>query len=149
MSAPAGWYPDPSGQRRRRYWDGVRWTDHLTDLEFVPPEPPRALITVLALFPLGLIAAALDPSRRGDDLVILLLFSALAILIVLAIWVSVRADKRRKWRQQMHDRSQGLAINADVEDAAYLQGDEHRGLHGQFPPRRVDPLTHPREGSEN
>lgn len=27
-SAPAGWYPDPSGQARTRWWDGSRWTDH-------------------------------------------------------------------------------------------------------------------------
>ncbi|HZQ57974.1 MAG TPA: DUF2510 domain-containing protein [Acidimicrobiales bacterium] len=25
---PAGWYPDPSGQARVRWWDGARWTEH-------------------------------------------------------------------------------------------------------------------------
>jgi hypothetical protein len=143
MSVPAGWYHDPSGERRRRYWDGVQWTEHLTEMEFKPPEAPRALIVVLALFPLGLIAMALDPSTKGDDLVTLLLLSALATLIIFGIWVSVRADRRRKWRQQLHDRSQALAINADVEDAAYLRGDEHRGLHGQFPPLHGDPPPRP------
>jgi hypothetical protein len=24
---PAGWYPDPQGQARLRYWDGIGWTD--------------------------------------------------------------------------------------------------------------------------
>jgi hypothetical protein len=24
---PAGWYPDPSGEPRHRYWDGQQWTD--------------------------------------------------------------------------------------------------------------------------
>jgi hypothetical protein len=28
-AAPAGWYPDPSGASGQRYWDGVRWTDHV------------------------------------------------------------------------------------------------------------------------
>lgn len=27
-SAPAGWLPDPQGQARLRYWDGIRWTEH-------------------------------------------------------------------------------------------------------------------------
>jgi hypothetical protein len=26
---PAGWYLDPSGSGRQRYWDGTRWTEHL------------------------------------------------------------------------------------------------------------------------
>jgi hypothetical protein len=26
---PPGWYDDPSGGPRRRYWDGERWTEHV------------------------------------------------------------------------------------------------------------------------
>jgi hypothetical protein len=27
-TTPPGWYPDPSGQARLRWWDGARWTEH-------------------------------------------------------------------------------------------------------------------------
>ena len=27
----AGWYPDPSGLPRQRWWDGTQWTEHLHD----------------------------------------------------------------------------------------------------------------------
>ncbi len=37
MSQPAGWFPDPDGEPRRRWWDGSAWTDHY--LEYDAPVP--------------------------------------------------------------------------------------------------------------
>lgn len=31
VPAPADWLPDPSGRHRLRYWDGERWTAHVSD----------------------------------------------------------------------------------------------------------------------
>ena len=28
---PAAWHPDPSGRHELRYWDGTRWTEHVSD----------------------------------------------------------------------------------------------------------------------
>jgi len=28
---PQGWYPDPYGRHELRYWDGVRWGEHVSD----------------------------------------------------------------------------------------------------------------------
>jgi hypothetical protein len=40
---PAGWYPDPSGQHRHRYWDGQRWTEHVDGAAApVPPTTPTS-----------------------------------------------------------------------------------------------------------
>ncbi len=30
-ATPAGWHPDPWGQKRLRYWDGAQWTGHTAD----------------------------------------------------------------------------------------------------------------------
>ena len=61
---PAGWYPDPAGLPRQRWWDGVRWTDHLHDpaLEtygvlaptVIGPETPvyNPLIWTIVLLPI-------------------------------------------------------------------------------------------------
>lgn len=33
---PPGWYPDPQG-RGQRYWDGNRWTEHVSGVDAPPP----------------------------------------------------------------------------------------------------------------
>ncbi len=30
-STPANWYPDPMGRHQLRYWDGVKWTEHVSN----------------------------------------------------------------------------------------------------------------------
>jgi hypothetical protein len=36
----AGWMKDPSGRHFGRYWDGVRWTEHVISAETVPSIDP-------------------------------------------------------------------------------------------------------------
>jgi len=31
LDVPSGWYPDPSGRHRWRFWDGRQWTEHVGD----------------------------------------------------------------------------------------------------------------------
>jgi hypothetical protein len=37
--AVLGWYPDPSGRHEQRFFDGVRWTDHVSDGDTVGVDP--------------------------------------------------------------------------------------------------------------
>ncbi len=30
-TTPANWHPDPMGRHQLRYWDGVKWTEHVSD----------------------------------------------------------------------------------------------------------------------
>ena len=34
---PAGWYADPETPNQHRYWDGMRWTEHVQPLADAPP----------------------------------------------------------------------------------------------------------------
>lgn len=43
---PPGWHPDPHGQAALRWWDGLRWTEHVSP---AAPEPDRPVLTEPAL----------------------------------------------------------------------------------------------------
>ena len=53
MAPPPGWHPDPFGRAALRYWDGGRWTEHVSTggaTAVDPPlEPDRAVFTEPAL----------------------------------------------------------------------------------------------------
>jgi uncharacterized protein YxjI len=38
-TAPAGWHPDPQGRHELRYWDGSKWTDHVSDAGVAATDP--------------------------------------------------------------------------------------------------------------
>ena len=38
-SAPAGWYPDPNAPAQLRFWDGGAWTTHTSPSAMPPPRP--------------------------------------------------------------------------------------------------------------
>ncbi len=37
----AGWYPDPNARHELRYFDGTRWSDHVSDAGVPASDPPR------------------------------------------------------------------------------------------------------------
>ena len=48
MSAPAGWYPDPSDPTRQRWWDGAQWAAPAAAAPPVPSTPAYAPAPPLA-----------------------------------------------------------------------------------------------------
>lgn len=45
LLTPPGWYPDPSGARWLRFWNGCGWTGHLSP---APPHPPAVFVNAVA-----------------------------------------------------------------------------------------------------
>ncbi|MDQ1425603.1 MAG: hypothetical protein QOD72_3101 [Acidimicrobiaceae bacterium] len=43
-TTPANWFPDPKGRHQHRYWDGVAWTDHVSDNGITSIDPVNATI---------------------------------------------------------------------------------------------------------
>jgi hypothetical protein len=41
-TTPANWYPDPKGRHQHRYWDGMTWTDHVSDNGITSIDPVNA-----------------------------------------------------------------------------------------------------------
>ncbi len=41
-AAPAGWYADPSGRFELRYWNGDKWTEHVSRAGQQSTDPPVA-----------------------------------------------------------------------------------------------------------
>ena len=39
-SVPADWYKDPAGRYEYRYWDGSKWTDHVSRAGVAYKDPP-------------------------------------------------------------------------------------------------------------
>lgn len=51
--SPPGWYPDPTGRRGRRYWDGHRWSAAAVATPPLPPTKPPNSSRLLILFSVG------------------------------------------------------------------------------------------------
>jgi hypothetical protein len=96
---PPGWYTDPDGPGQR-WWDGERWTEHVSEVEFVL-HPPSAYVPqhpVPPSAPPPPPAPELERDRPGSPPA---LFWALPVIVVLMItgaagtWISVSVGGER------------------------------------------------------
>lgn len=71
METPSspGWYPDPSGKRGKKFWDGSEWFDHVPSSRKVGDPKVLKIVAVSAglISMVGLAVGAIVLSLLGDD----------------------------------------------------------------------------------
>jgi hypothetical protein len=82
-ATPAGWYPDPHGDARQRYWDGTAWTDHFSG---DAPEEPVAQATPTTPAPAPATPAA--PANRNKTWWVIGAVAAAAVVVVIVVSLS-------------------------------------------------------------
>jgi hypothetical protein len=111
-SIPPGWFADPSGEQRMRWWDGVQWTEHVSapaqsafvaapERNTVPATTPVGnvfiwiivllpIVSLLASFTIDYRALALEAVSSANRVNSFALYSDPHYLLVTAIgWVIV------------------------------------------------------------
>lgn len=86
MNHPPGWFPDPSAPHRLRWWDGARWTEHVSDAGVHgvdPPTPPPRQQPTSSLYD------TLSAALRGHSA----LAAGIAVLLVVAIAAGVTVGR--------------------------------------------------------
>ncbi|MEL6891178.1 MAG: phospholipid scramblase-related protein [Actinomycetota bacterium] len=73
MSQTANWYPDPNGRHELRYWDGQRWTDHVSNGGVTATDPvasgPAPTESKMDMIDAGLtVGNEGDPNRIREQL---------------------------------------------------------------------------------
>lgn len=93
---PPGWYTDPDGPGQR-WWDGERWTDHVSDVAFVlhPPSAsvPRHPVPSEAAAPPR--APAIEPPASPSPPALFWTLPALVVVMIAGAagtWVTIGVD---------------------------------------------------------
>lgn len=128
MSAPAGWYPDPSDPTRQRWWDGARWAAPAAP---VAPAPQVAapvavdtntvwvwLAIVMSVLPIGILFlidwdgyfVALSQVPSGfDPTAALLQWEAHVFAVSALSWIAMAAFILFSWLDWRELRRRGVA----------------------------------------
>ena len=112
----AGWRPDPFGRHQLRYWDGTKWTAHVSnsgetssDSPFPSPQPNAVAAAIAA--PAVVAPAVVPPSTNPDapkqskGKWILIGGLAVVAIIVIAVVASTSGDSGESFKMRIADQA--------------------------------------------
>lgn len=146
LSAP-GWYPDPTGAPRQRYWTGMEWAPLGAD-PLVPPPPPAPkkvislekiiLLPLAAVFgSLAILFAIAGKWEAVGGVLVLCAFVAAPVLLVLLVVRRTRQSRQIRAEQRAY--REGLIARADRQHRSAMGGDVGLGGFGAFNPPQFPP----------
>ncbi|MFV8317097.1 DUF2510 domain-containing protein [Mycobacterium sp. 23] len=148
---PPGWYPDPSGARAWRWWDGRCWTVYRVADPPAPVAPfdrrrrtrfstPELLAIVVYVFIFGNLALGFSIDGRWRAVAgVGIMAAGVAVVAVLAAYAARSARRSRQDRERRRRHEAALAARADREHSALMRGDLEAGVFGVFQPPRLEP----------
>ncbi|MDX1888866.1 DUF2510 domain-containing protein [Mycolicibacterium sp. 050158] len=151
-----GWYPDPTGAPRQRYWTGTEWAPLAPPAAQVPPPPPAPKKVMswekIILLPLAVVFAGLavlfaiaGKWEAVGGVLVLGVFVAAPVLLVLLMVRRTRQSRQIRAEQRAY--REGLIARADQQHGSFMGGDAGGpGAFGsapwmQFPPSSDDRPT--------
>lgn len=92
---PPGWYPDPSGRSRLRYFDGNAWTGHYAPMPVVstdnPPPPTGPPVgTAYPVPPVVSVSPDEAAKRSRNNVTYLTVAAAVVVIVIIIIGISAR-----------------------------------------------------------
>jgi Protein of unknown function (DUF2510) len=133
VSAPAGWYPDPSGVAGLRYWDGSAWTTKRPTSRADAVAKDVLLVLFLAPFAAVLVIWPLVWAIGTYPMVVVEVVGVIAAIAAVWICAAVLVDAHDR-RRRCH---KAIAARADKQHRALLRGNTLTGVYGKYPPAKL------------
>jgi hypothetical protein len=115
---PAGWFPDPEGSPRQRYWDGTAWTTYYHSPEAAPAfGPPDAAAVVAGSSPRTRRRRRVQAIVGGSVALVLAATSAIVFVVVPSLTAGVNGaiHDDPEWEYAYTDPMLDLAADHEFE----------------------------------
>ncbi|OBK00056.1 hypothetical protein A5746_10885 [Mycolicibacterium conceptionense] len=132
MTTPAGWYPDPSGAPRLKYWDGRQWWLGPSPQKLTSAERIIAIFFCVTFGGLAGIFAIAGAWKAVEGVAIMAVLVGTPVSVIVLAVRAVKQSNRTRANRRAYEA--GLMSRLDQQHRAMLRGDIEAGVFGDFQP---------------